>query len=112
MANLNVQGPRRCRMGRAMAVRRGRPVHRHRCRTRAQAADAAGTQQGGNVGGVSGNTGTSGPRVVAASGGSPDRIAMGAPDTRAPSASLFNVNPNGGTTWSRPIRALPTTRPG
>ncbi|HCT28043.1 MAG TPA: hypothetical protein DIW85_17800, partial [Stenotrophomonas sp.] len=60
------------------------------------AADAAGTQQGGSVGGVSGNSGTSGPRVVAASGGSPDRIAMGAPDTRAPSASLFNVNPNGG----------------
>ena len=62
----------------------------------AQAADAAGTQQGGTVGGIAGNGAASGSRVVAAAGDSPDRIAMGAPDTRAPTASLFNVNRNGG----------------
>ncbi|EMF60360.1 hemagglutinin repeat-containing protein [Stenotrophomonas maltophilia] len=98
MANLNVQGPKALPdgPGHGGAQGPGQSTGTGAERALAQAADAAGTQQGGNVGGVSGNTGTSGPRVVAASGGSPDRIAMGAPDTRAPSASLFNVNPNGG----------------
>ncbi|WP_099481933.1 hemagglutinin repeat-containing protein, partial [Stenotrophomonas maltophilia] len=98
MANLNVQGPKALPDGPGYggAQGPGQSTGAGAERALAQAADAAGTQQGGNVGGVSGNTGTSGPRVVAASGGSPDRIAMGAPDTRAPSASLFNVNPNGG----------------
>ncbi|WP_414486609.1 hemagglutinin repeat-containing protein [Stenotrophomonas maltophilia] len=98
MANLNVQGPKALPdgPGHGSAQGPGQSTGTGAERALAQAADAAGTQQGGNVGGVSGNTGTSGPRVVAASGGSPDRIAMGAPDTRAPSASLFNVNPNGG----------------
>ncbi|HHA2905166.1 TPA: hemagglutinin repeat-containing protein [Stenotrophomonas maltophilia] len=98
MANLNVQGPKALPdgPGHGGAQGPGQSTGTGAERALAQAADAAGTQQGGNVGGVSGNTGTSGPRVVAASGGSPDRIAMGAPDTRAPSASLFNVNLNGG----------------
>ncbi|WP_241899215.1 hemagglutinin repeat-containing protein [Stenotrophomonas maltophilia] len=98
MANLNVQGPKALPdgPGHGGAQGPGQSTGTGAERALSQAADAAGTQQGGNVGGVSGNTGTSGPRVVAASGGSPDRIAMGAPDTRAPSASLFNVNPNGG----------------
>ncbi|WP_111190799.1 hemagglutinin repeat-containing protein [Stenotrophomonas maltophilia] len=98
MANLNVQGPKALPdgQGHGGAQGPGQSTGTGAERALSQAADAAGTQQGGNVGGVSGNTGTSGPRVVAASGGSPDRIAMGAPDTRAPSASLFNVNPNGG----------------
>lgn len=98
MANLNVQGPKALPdgPGHGSAQGPGQSTGTGAERALAQAADAAGTQQGGNVGGVSGNIGTSGPRVVAASGGSPDRIAMGAPDTRAPSASLFNVNPNGG----------------
>ncbi|WP_164261295.1 hemagglutinin repeat-containing protein [Stenotrophomonas maltophilia] len=98
MANLNVQGPKALPdgPGHGGAQGPGQSTGTGAERALAQAADAAGTQQGGSVGGVSGNTGTSGPRVVAASGGSPDRIAMGAPDTRAPSASLFNVNPNGG----------------
>ena len=98
MANLNVQGPKALPdgPGHGSAQGPGQSTGTGAERALAQAADAAGTQQGGNVGGVSGNTGTFGPRVVAAGGGSPDRIAMGAPDTRAPSASLFNVNPNGG----------------
>ncbi|HGM5043613.1 TPA: hemagglutinin repeat-containing protein [Stenotrophomonas maltophilia] len=98
MANLNVQGPKVLPdgPGHGGAQGPGKSTGTGADRALAQAADAAGTQQGGNVGGVAGNSGTSGPRVVAASGGSPDRIAMGAPDTRAPSASLFNVNPNGG----------------
>ncbi|MFB5205960.1 hemagglutinin repeat-containing protein [Stenotrophomonas sp. 3diitr2024] len=98
MANLNVQGPKALPdgPGHGGAQGPGQSTGTGAERALAQAADAAGTQQGGSVGGVSGNTGSSGPRVVAASGGSPDRIAMGAPDTRAPSASLFNVNPNGG----------------
>lgn len=98
MANLNVQGPKALPdgPGHGGAQGPGQSTGTGAERALAQAADAAGTQQGSSVGGVSGNTGTSGPRVVAASGGSPDRIAMGAPDTRAPSASLFNVNPNGG----------------
>lgn len=98
MANLNVQGPKALPdgPGHGGAQGPGQSTGTGADRALAQAADAAGTQQGGNVGGVAGNSGTSGPRVVAASGGSPDRIAMGAPDTRAPSASLFNVNPNGG----------------
>lgn len=98
MANLNVQGPKALPdgPGHGGAQGPGQSTGTGAERALSQAADAAGTQQGGNVGGVSGNTGTSGPRVVAASGGSPDRIAMGAPDTRAPSASLFNVNPNAG----------------
>ncbi|HHA2629977.1 TPA: filamentous hemagglutinin N-terminal domain-containing protein [Stenotrophomonas maltophilia] len=98
MANLNVQGPKALPdgPGHGGAQGPGQSTGTGAERALAQAADAAGTQQGGSVGGVTGNSGTSGPRVVAASGGSPDRIAMGAPDTRAPSASLFNVNPNGG----------------
>lgn len=98
MANLNLQGPKALPdgPGHGGAQGPGQSTGTGAERALAQAADAAGTQQGSSVGGVSGNTGTSGPRVVAASGGSPDRIAMGAPDTRAPSASLFNVNPNGG----------------
>lgn len=98
MANLNVQGPKALPdgPGHGGAQGPGQSTGTGAERALAQAADAAGTQQGGSVGGVSGNTGSSGPRVVAASGGSPDRIAMGAPDTRAPSASLFNVNPKGG----------------
>lgn len=98
MANLNVQGPKTLPdgPGHGGAQGPGQSTGTGAERALAQAADAAGTQQGGSVGGVSGNSGSSGPRVVAASGGSPDRIAMGAPDTRAPSASLFNVNPNGG----------------
>ncbi|MEQ3438657.1 hemagglutinin repeat-containing protein [Stenotrophomonas maltophilia] len=98
MANLNVQGPKALPdgPGHGGAQGPGQSTGTGAERALAQAADGASTQQGSSVGGVSGNTGTSGPRVVAASGGSPDRIAMGAPDTRAPSASLFNVNPNGG----------------
>ncbi len=98
MANLNVQGPKTLPdgPGHGGAQGPGQSTGTGAERALAQAADAAGTQQGGSVGGVSGNSSSSGPRVVAASGGSPDRIAMGAPDTRAPSASLFNVNPNGG----------------
>ncbi|WP_232463093.1 hemagglutinin repeat-containing protein [Stenotrophomonas sp. WZN-1] len=98
MANLNVQGPKTLPdgPGHGGAQGPGQSTGTGADRALAQAADAAGTQHGGNVGGVAGNSGTFGPRVVAASGGSPDRIAMGAPDTRAPSASLFNVNPNSG----------------
>lgn len=98
MANLNVQGPKTLPdgPGHGGAQGPGQSTGTGAERALAPAADVAGTQQGGSVGGVSGNSGTYGPRVVAASGGSPDRIAMGAPDTRAPSASLFNVNPNSG----------------
>lgn len=98
MANLNVQGPKTLPDGPGHNGAQG-PGHSGGTgaeRALAQAADAAGTQQGGTVGGIAGNGAASGSRVVAAAGGSPDRIAMGAPDTRAPTASLFNVNRNGG----------------
>lgn len=98
MANLNVQGPKTLPDGPGHNGAQG-PGHSGGTgaeRALAQAADAAGTQQGGTVGGIAGNGTASGARVVAAAGGSPDRIAMGAPDTRAPTASLFNVNRNGG----------------
>ncbi|RBK17170.1 filamentous hemagglutinin, partial [Xanthomonas oryzae pv. oryzae] len=39
---------------------------------------------------------TTGTTAVNAAGGSPDRIVMGTPNTQLPSASLFNVQPNGG----------------
>ncbi|MDR6696068.1 hemagglutinin repeat-containing protein [Stenotrophomonas sp. 1337] len=98
MANLNAQGPKTLPDGPGHNGAQG-PGHSGGTgaeRVLAQAADAAGTQQGGTVGGIAGNGAASGSRVVAAAGGSPDRIAMGAPDTRAPTASLFNVNRNGG----------------
>ena len=98
MANLNVQGPKTLPDGPGHGGAQG-PGHAGGTgaeRALAQAADAAGTQQGGTVGGIAGNGAASGSRVVAAAGDSPDRIAMGAPDTRAPTASLFNVNRNGG----------------
>ncbi|RBB58663.1 hypothetical protein BRN83_22405, partial [Xanthomonas oryzae pv. oryzae] len=55
--------------------------------------------QAGNasaMGTVSGQGATTGTTAVNAAGGSPDRIVMGTPNTQLPSASLFNVQPNGG----------------
>ncbi|WP_428959990.1 filamentous hemagglutinin N-terminal domain-containing protein, partial [Xanthomonas oryzae] len=51
----------------------------------------------GNVGGAVNNVANNGPvngaRGVTAAGGSPDRIVMGTPDTRAPTGSLFTLRP-------------------
>ncbi|OLK75648.1 filamentous hemagglutinin, partial [Xanthomonas oryzae pv. oryzae] len=55
--------------------------------------------QAGNasaMGTVSGQGAVGGSVAVNAAGGSPDRIVMGTPNTQLPSASLFNVQPNGG----------------
>ncbi|WP_242629538.1 hemagglutinin repeat-containing protein [Xanthomonas oryzae] len=54
----------------------------------------------GNVGGAVNNVANNGPvngaRGVTAAGGSPDRIVMGTPDTRAPTGSLFTLRPAAG----------------
>nr|WP_242628780.1 hemagglutinin repeat-containing protein [Xanthomonas oryzae] len=46
-----------------------------------------------NVGTIGSAATATGPRVVTAAGGSPDRIVMGTPDTRAPTGSLFTLRP-------------------
>ncbi|MFC6839770.1 hemagglutinin repeat-containing protein [Xanthomonas theicola] len=99
LANLNLHGPQTAPTGTGAGAVRGPGG------LAANAADraiAAGTQaaSGGSTGTV-GSVGSSGPvsgaRVVEAAGGSPDRIAMGTPDTRAPTGSLFTVRPSGGS---------------
>lgn len=62
-----------------------------------QAGIGAGQAQGQDAQAATGaQRGNGGKHVVPAAGDSPDRIAMVAPDTRIPVASLFNVRPNAG----------------
>ncbi|OLI96473.1 membrane protein, partial [Xanthomonas oryzae pv. oryzae] len=98
LANLTVQGAQGTVSGGGVG-----PLHGPGGVSGSSAAQAqsSGTQRAstGNasaMGTVSGQGATSGSVAVNAAGGSPDRIVMGAPDTQLPSASLFNVQPNGG----------------
>nr|WP_228739187.1 hemagglutinin repeat-containing protein [Xanthomonas euvesicatoria] len=61
----------------------------------ATVTQAASGNAGGAVNNVANNGPVNGARVVTAAGGSPDRIVMGTPDTRAPTGSLFTVRPSG-----------------
>ncbi|MGS0514981.1 hemagglutinin repeat-containing protein [Xanthomonas oryzae pv. oryzicola] len=95
MANLNIRGaqaaptgPGRGSVGGAANVSvdaAGRII--------ATVTQAANGNVGGAVNNVANNGPVNGPRVVNAAGGSPDRIAMGTPDTRAPTGSLFTLRP-------------------
>ncbi|MBB5866031.1 hemagglutinin repeat-containing protein, partial [Xanthomonas sp. 3058] len=98
VANLNLHGPQTTPAGSGTGSVRGPGST---SATAAGRAIAAGTQaaSGGNtgtVGGVGNSGPVSGARVVTAAGGSPDRIAMGTPDTRAPTGSLFTVRRSAG----------------
>ncbi|WP_425613129.1 hemagglutinin repeat-containing protein [Xanthomonas oryzae] len=98
MANLNIRsaqaaptGPGRGSVGGAANVSvdaAGRII--------ATVTQAANGNVGGAVNNVANNGPVNGPRVVNAAGGSPDRIAMGTPDTRAPTGSLFTLRPASG----------------
>ncbi|MFL8044999.1 hemagglutinin repeat-containing protein, partial [Xanthomonas vasicola] len=97
MANLNLHGPQTAPGGSGPGNVRGPGSVAANAADRALAAVTS-TASGGSSGAV-GNVGGSGPvngaRVVTAAGGSPDRIVMGTPDTRAPTGSLFTVRPSG-----------------
>ncbi|RNL22720.1 hypothetical protein C9385_15660, partial [Xanthomonas vasicola pv. vasculorum] len=97
MANLNLHGPQTAPGGSGTGNVRGPGSVAANAADRALAAVTS-TASGGSSGAV-GNVGGSGPvngaRVVTAAGGSPDRIVMGTPDTRAPTGSLFTVRPSG-----------------
>ncbi|WP_256127433.1 hemagglutinin repeat-containing protein [Xanthomonas euvesicatoria] len=97
VANLNIRGsqaaptgPGRGSVGGAASVSidaAGRVI--------ATVTQAASGNAGGAVNNVANNGPVNGARVVTAAGGSPDRIVMGTPDTRAPTGSLFTVRPSG-----------------
>ncbi|MCC8539268.1 hypothetical protein LN474_20365, partial [Xanthomonas codiaei] len=63
----------------------------------ATVTQAASGNAGGSVNTVANTGPVGGSRVVDAAGGSPDRIAMGTPDTRAPTGSLFTLRPASST---------------
>ncbi|WP_425526504.1 hemagglutinin repeat-containing protein [Xanthomonas oryzae] len=98
MANLNIRGaqaaptgPGRGSVGGAANVSvdaAGRII--------ATVTQAANGNVGGAVNNVANNGPVNGARVVTAAGGSPDRIVMGTPDTRAPTGSLFTLRPTSG----------------
>ncbi|WP_245149917.1 hemagglutinin repeat-containing protein [Xanthomonas axonopodis] len=98
VANLNLHGPQTTPGGAGTGTVRGPGSVAATAADRALAA-ATSAASGGSAGAV-GNVGGSGPvngaRVVTAAGGSPDRIVMGTPDTRAPTGSLFTVRPSAG----------------
>nr|WP_324292656.1 hemagglutinin repeat-containing protein [Xanthomonas oryzae] len=95
MANLNIRGaqaaptgPGRGSVGGAANVSvdaAGRII--------ATVTQAANGNVGGAVNNVANNGPVNGARGVTAAGGSPDRIVMGTPDTRAPTGSLFTLRP-------------------
>ncbi|MGS0597464.1 hemagglutinin repeat-containing protein [Xanthomonas oryzae pv. oryzicola] len=98
MANLNIRGaqaaptgPGRGSVGGAANVSvdaAGRII--------ATVTQAANGNVGGAVNNVANNGPVNGARGVTAAGGSPDRIVMGTPDTRAPTGSLFTLRPAAG----------------
>nr|WP_241846822.1 hemagglutinin repeat-containing protein [Xanthomonas oryzae] len=94
MANLNVRGAQAGPTGASASVRGPISVASHgvgRITTTVAQADSGNASN--NVGSIGSAATTTGPRVVNAAGGSPDRIAMGTPDTRAPTGSLFTLRP-------------------
>ncbi|MBB4593628.1 filamentous hemagglutinin N-terminal domain-containing protein, partial [Xanthomonas cannabis] len=98
VANLNLQGPQTAPGGSGNGPVRGPGSVSANAADRALAAvtQAASGGSAGAVGNVGGSGPVSGARVVTAAGGSPDRIVMGSPDTRAPTGSLFTVRPSAG----------------
>ncbi|KAB7767422.1 filamentous hemagglutinin N-terminal domain-containing protein, partial [Xanthomonas maliensis] len=97
MANLNVRGAQAGPTGASASVRGPISVASHgvgRITTTVTQADSGNASN--NVGTIGSAATTTGPRVVNAAGGSPDRIAMGTPDTRAPTGSLFTLRPASG----------------
>ncbi|MCL1570823.1 hemagglutinin repeat-containing protein [Xanthomonas nasturtii] len=98
VANFNLQGPQTAPGGSGNGTVRGPGSVSANAADRALAAvtQAASGGSAGAVGNVGGSGPVSGARVVTAVGGSPDRIVMGTPDTRAPTGSLFTVRPSAG----------------
>ncbi|OMO16642.1 filamentous hemagglutinin N-terminal domain-containing protein, partial [Xanthomonas oryzae] len=97
MANLNVRGAQAGPTGASASVRGPISVASQgvgRITTTVAQADSGNASN--NVGSIGSAATTSGPRVVNAAGGSPDRIVMGTPDTRAPTGSLFTLRPASG----------------
>ncbi|RBH85821.1 hypothetical protein BRL93_22895, partial [Xanthomonas oryzae pv. oryzae] len=97
MANLNVRGAQAGPTGASASVRGPISVASQgvgRITTTVAQADSGNASN--NVGSIGSAATTTGPRVVNAAGGSPDRIAMGTPDTRAPTGSLFTLRPASG----------------
>ncbi|WP_425526886.1 hemagglutinin repeat-containing protein [Xanthomonas oryzae] len=94
MANLNVRGAQAGPTGASASVRGPISVASQgvgRITTTVAQADSGNASN--NVGSIGSAATATGPRVVNAAGGSPDRIAMGTPDTRAPTGSLFTLRP-------------------
>ncbi|MEQ8068315.1 hemagglutinin repeat-containing protein, partial [Xanthomonas sp. WHRI 10200] len=98
VANLNIRGSQAAPTGTGMGgiAGPGGVATNAADRALAAATQTAGQSGAGNVGGVGSSGPVTGARVVDAAGGSPDRIAMGTPDTRAPSGSLFTLRPASG----------------
>ncbi|WP_425612835.1 hemagglutinin repeat-containing protein [Xanthomonas oryzae] len=97
MANLNVRGAQAGPTGASASVRGPISVASQgvgRITTTVAQADSGNASN--NVGSIGSAATATGPRVVNAAGGSPDRIAMGTPDTRAPTGSLFTLRPASG----------------
>ncbi|MGS0617051.1 hemagglutinin repeat-containing protein [Xanthomonas oryzae pv. oryzicola] len=94
MANLNVRGAQAGPTGASASVRGPISVASHgvgRITTTVAQADSGNASN--SVGTIGSAATATGPRVVNAAGGSPDRIVMGTPDTRAPTGSLFTLRP-------------------
>ncbi|MDC8748528.1 hemagglutinin repeat-containing protein, partial [Xanthomonas campestris] len=98
VANLNLQGPGAAPTGPGSTGVGGPGSVSVSTAGRAIAVttQAANGSTSGTLDSVGGSGTVSGSRVVNAAGGSPDRIAMGTPDTRAPTGSLFTVRPSAG----------------
>ncbi|WP_426802461.1 hemagglutinin repeat-containing protein [Xanthomonas campestris] len=98
VANLNLQGPGAAPTGPGSTGVGGPGSVSVSTAGRAIAVttQAANGSTSGTLDSVGGSGTVTGSRVVNAAGGSPDRIAMGTPDTRAPTGSLFTVRPSAG----------------
>ncbi|WP_115584256.1 hemagglutinin repeat-containing protein [Xanthomonas dyei] len=98
VANLSIRGSQAAPTGTGMGgiAGPGGVATNAADRALAAATQTAGQSGAGNVGGVGSSGPVTGARVVDAAGGSPDRIAMGTPDPRAPSGSLFTLRPASG----------------
>ncbi|PPU64425.1 two-partner secretion domain-containing protein, partial [Xanthomonas pisi] len=99
VANLNIRGSQTAPTGTGMGgiAGPGGVATNAADRALAAATQTAGQSGAGSVGGVGSSGPVTGARVVDAAGGSPDRIAMGTPDTRAPTGSLFTLRPASGS---------------
>ncbi len=90
IANLNLQGPD------ALQNTPGNGAQGPQQQAGADAGQAQGQDARAASGAQRGNGSGAAKHAVPAAGDSPDRVAMVAPDTRIPVASLFNVRPNTG----------------